>query len=281
MNERITQKKIASLAQKLGNRDEKILRTLREYKYMTTHHLRRLHFRNCTSELSALRSSTRVLSRLCKEGLITHLARRIGGVRAGSGAFIWTLASAGARLLSLIERSDEITPRKRSYEASHAFLEHTLARSEVYVRLNEMAAVGKLSLNTVESEPNCWRTYTGIGGTPKYLKPDLFAITSSGDYRDNWFWEIDRNTEAPVTVLRKCLQYISYYKTGTEQRINDVFPYVIWLVPDQKRRESLMAHIQKELSSRSASLFVVILMDELETLLLRGAEEFNKERTKL
>ena len=247
--------------------------------FRSTHHLRRLHFTDSVSELAALRLTNRVLAKLRSYGLISPLARRIGGIRAGSAAFVWTLTPVGARLLALKNNND--APRKRSYEPSIIFLKHTLALSEVAVRLHEMDRAHKLSLITTANEPNCWRTYSGAGGAAKTLKPDLFAITASEEYEDNWFLELDRNTEIPSTVIKKCKQYIAYYKTGGEQRKYGVFPYVVWIVPDEKRCGQLAARIAKELPAKDARLFIVTLMDELEALLTSGAENFSKERKTL
>jgi hypothetical protein len=123
-------------------------------------------------------------------------------------------------------------------------------------------------------EPICWRTYTDARGATKKLKPDMFAITASDEYEYNWFLEVDRATEAPSTVLRKCAQYAAYYKTGAEQQKYSVFPVVVWLVPDEKRQKSIASRIAKEITGKDARLFVAIVEKELESLVLNGAENF-------
>ena len=278
MNERVSGKRLEELGKELSDRDLGILRTLRMLRCCTTHHLRRLHFTGATSELTALRATNRVLNKLNGYSLVSRLKRRIGGVRAGSGAYVWRLAPAGHRLLALTEKREGAPPRKRDYEPSRAFLEHTLAVTETVVRLEELTASGGLLLSAITSEPECWRKYSGSGGEAKTLRPDLFAVTVSGEYEDSWFFEIDLATEAPSTVLRKCAQYILYYKTGTEQNKYGVFPYIVWIVPDEKRRTAIAERIRKELPPVDAALFIVILMDELETLLYGGAEKFNNKR---
>ena len=280
MTARKNKREIEELFRKLNGRDLDILRALHKYRYLTTHHLRRMYFKDSISGLAALRACNRILAKLCRYGLVAHLKRRIGGVRAGSGAFVWLLAPAGARLLDIAEPRSEASPRKRRFEPSFAFLEHTLAVAETAVRLDEMEEAGKLKVLAAANEPDCWRGYSGAGGEPKTLKPDMFAVTAIGEYTDNWFLEIDLATEALSTVLKKCLQYISYYKTGLEQQKYGVFPYVVWIVPDEKRRDTVTGRIE-ELPHRKAQLFVVILMDELELLLIKGAEDFKKERIKL
>ena len=279
MSQRITKKKLESLVRGIGERDFHILRALQQYRYLTTHHLRRLYFTDSASHQAALRAACRILTKLHDHGLIEHLNRRIGGVRAGSGAFVWTLTPAGVKLLALSSRGEGPQTRLHHHEPSQAFMEHTLAVAETFVRLREMELSGKISLTTITNEPGCWRHYAGLGGSPKILKPDLFSVTASGEYEDNWFLEIDLATEAPITVLRKCQQYTAYYKTGAEQHLHSVFPYVVWIVPDSKRRETMTRRIIKDLPPSESDLFIVILMDELETLIVNGAETFNKERT--
>jgi len=128
-----------------------------------------------------------------------------------------------------------------------------------------------------ELEPNCWRTYTGIGGAVKTLKPDIYTITSAGEYEDYTFWEVDLSTEAPSQVVRKCEQYIAYRHSGLEQRNSDcVFPSVVWLVPTEKRKDSLKRHIA-EMRGGKTDIFTVITMDELYALVELGAEGFKEQ----
>ncbi len=277
MKEYITKNALLALEKKLSERDFVMLKTLREYRYMATHHFRRLYFTESASELAAIRTTNYALAKLRDYGLIAPFARRIGGIRAGSGMHVWAMSPGGARLLAICERNEDV-PRKRSHEPSLAFLEHTLAVSEVFVRLREMTGAGRSSLLAATNEPGCWRSYFGAGGAVKTLKPDMFAVTASGEYEDNWLLELDRNTESPSTVLKKCKQYIAYYKTGVEQRKYGVFPCVVWIVPDQKRRAALERHIRKGISEKESKLFLVIVMDELENLITSGSENFNEER---
>jgi len=128
-------------------------------------------------------------------------------------------------------------PRKRNFEPSPHFVNHTLAVSELNVQLMGMAGIAVVD---VQFEPNCWRTYSG-----NTLKPDLYAVTSDGEYEDSWFFEIDLATEAPSRILSKCEQYQDYYRSGVEQSDYGVFPKVVWIIPDSKRRDSLQGHIRQ------------------------------------
>ena len=278
MTELMTKRKLQEVLRKLSERDFEILYVLLKYRFMTTHHLRRLLFTNNASKLAALRASNRILAKLREYEIIDTLNRRIGGIRAGSGAFVWTLTPNGIKLLAMQNKAEDILPRKRTYEPSTAFLEHTLAVTETAVRLHELHAAEKLSLTSTANEPDCWRIYSGAGGEAKTLKPDMCAVTVIGEYEDSWFLELDLASEAPKTILSKCMQYIAYCKTGAEQHKRGVFPYVVFIVPDRKRQENLERHILKGLPEKEHRLFLVIVMEELEPLLLKGAEKFNKER---
>jgi hypothetical protein len=98
------------------------------------------------------------------------------------------------------------------------------------------------------------------------IKPDLYALTSVGGYEYHWFFEVDLNTEAPTRIIRKCENYGRYYMTGLEQQKNGVFPKVAWIVPDEKRKKTILRHIRESLREY-ADLFTAITFDELDTLL--------------
>jgi hypothetical protein len=265
---RISARRLEEISHGLSERDFAILQDIRLFRYVTTTQLCRLHFTKVSvadtadkiTPRAALRACNRELAKLRELKLISSLQRRIGGVRAGSGAYVWTLDAGGARLLI---KSNEQAPRKRFYEPSVAFLEHTLAVTETAIRLKELQATH------CEIEPKCWRIFAGLGGTPQRLRPDLFAVTASGDYDDHWFIEVDLATESPAIVLRKCEQYLAYRRSGSEQRAYGVFPVVVWLVPTDRRKEALKRHIADELQNNS-NIFVVITMDELDGLVKEG-----------
>jgi hypothetical protein len=290
-HQRISQRELQALLERLSERDKAILESLRFYKYLMTGQIQRLYFRTAISRLAALRATNRNLLKLEDWRLVTTLKRRIGGVRAGSGSYVWVLTAIGARLLDLLARreveisdigkgndSDKPT-RKRHHEPSPVFLQHTLAVAEVAIRLTEIAYRHKVGLLERQVEPDCWRAYTNIGGTTSILKPDLFAVTLGGvggdsdeDYEDHWFIEVDLATESPAVVVRKCQQYIAYWNSDEEQKRCGVFPLVVWIVPDEKRKESLAAHIAENLPD-GKGLFAVVTLGEFEPLVLRGAAQ--------
>ena len=104
------------------------------------------------------------------------------------------------------------------------------------------------------------------------LKPDLYAVTASKEYMDYWFIEVDLATESPAIVVRKCEQYIHYFQSGVEQRRSGVFPRVIWIVPTDKRKDSLTFYIQNRFQGWKQDVSIVIVLDELAGLVTDKSE---------
>lgn len=155
-------------------------------------------------------------------------------------------------------------------EPGERFIQHYLAIGDAHLALVSAARAGRLELLTVQIEPKCWRSYTSLGGQREVLKPDLFAVTASGEFEDHWFIEIDRATESLPTVLKQCQQYQAYRRSGFEQEGSGVFPRVLWVVPDDKRAGHLRAALT---SARSfdRELFQVTTPDELIDHITGGA----------
>ncbi|WP_158544826.1 replication-relaxation family protein [Blastococcus sp. TF02-09] len=213
---------------------------LADCRLLTTGQLQRLHFADHATEGAASRICRRVLARLQRLGVIEHLDRRIGGVRAGSASYVWRVGPVGERLL----RQDDGAPRGRHKQPGLRFVDHVLAVAECSVQLVEADRRGDLELLTTEHEPTCWRGFLGAYGSAETLKPDLYAVTATAEYEDSWFIEVDRSTESLPTLLKKCAQYERYQRTGREQEQRGVFPAVLWVVPDDRRAEVLVAAIR-------------------------------------
>jgi hypothetical protein len=179
------------------------------------------------------------------------------------------LTEAGARLLRTTGHFDALPERFRRHEPSVTFLEHTLAVAEVGLRLTEAERAGEFIIVELQRDPDCWRAYSGIHGGIVNLRPDLAMVTTSGDYEDHWFLEIDRDTEAPSRVTRTCQSYEFYRRSGSEQRRIGVFPAVVWITPDEKRASTLRSHIAKD-AGLSRGLYAVVSPDDLPTLIKTG-----------
>ncbi len=227
----------ASLILRLSERDVAILESLRAYRLLSTNHLRRLHFAYGHATAAAASGATmRVLTRLEAHTLVARLARRIGGVRSGSSGIVWQLGATGERLLRTMHGQKQ---RRRYVEPSPAFTAHTLAVADLAIGLHELNDLHVVELISVETEPSCWRSFISPHGALEWLKPDLYAVTASGDFEDHWFVEVDLATEHPPVIVRKSLVYQRYAATGAHQARHGLFPAVVWVVPDPARQEAL------------------------------------------
>jgi Replication-relaxation len=279
----MSNEKVADFLLSLSDRDRAVLESLRQHRLLTTELLRRLHFlhlhpsperRTHATEGAAAVAAMRVLARLEGRGLVARLKRRIGGVRAGSSGIVWQLGSTGERLLRVIHGDEH---RRRYLEPSALFVDHTLAVAAAAVQLGELAQLGDLELVALETEPTCWRSFQASHGTRSWLKPDLFAITASGDYEDHWFIEIDRSTEHPGVVLRKAAVYQRYAASGDHQITHGLFPAVVWVTPDAKRKQTLLAAFTS-VHGVSPDLFTVITTAEFADI-VNGAANVVSEQT--
>ena len=265
---RLSHKRLLELDMALGERDKEVLLAIQRHRYLLTGQVQRLIFTDASTATAALRAASRCLKKLREFGLICALSRRIGGVRAGSGSLVWYLSHAGERLLRL--RDHKPAPVRRFFEPSPYFLAHTLAVSEISIQLTELCREQSMTLSSLQPEPECWRSYSEHG-THLSLKPDLYAVTVSGEYEDRWFFEVDLDTESPAKVIEKCRRYHRYYRTGLEQKASGVFPLTVWVVPDEGRRDRLAAAIRTAFD-KQPRLFAVITSDELVRLIRYGGE---------
>lgn len=241
---------------------ERLLRLLYEHRFITTTQLMRLTRSEYGSRRSALRQTHRHLHTLAERQLITSLERRIGGWQGGSQVTVWTLTSRGKRTLTGERR------RLFPHHLSTTFLEHQLAVTETRVILHETAEQQNIQIR-VEGEPQCWRTYLDQHGAATVLKPDLAVTATSSDYVDRYFLEVDRATENPARVIRKCWQYEHYRRSGTEQQRHGVYPAVVWIVPHLERKTQLLRALDVE-PKLPRHLFTEITPDELSALIRDG-----------
>jgi hypothetical protein len=242
---------LSQTRQQLSERDLAIIRQVAELRLMSARQIQAIHFPDAEhhNQPAATRARQRVLERLARQRLLTRLERRIGGVRAGSAGFIFALGSLGQRLLRLDG------PRRRDYEPSWRFVDHTLAIAQLVVEVIVASRHGRLELLDWQAEPDCWRQFAGIAGR-QVLRPDGYLSLGVGDYELRWFIEVDRATESLPTVRRKCQLYADYYQSGQEQAAGGVFPRVCWVVPDEQRAERLSQAIVRD-QQLPAGLFVV------------------------
>jgi hypothetical protein len=261
---------VTTLLFHLSERDIAILQSISTHRLLSTAHIRRLHFAHGHASLGAASGAVmRVLTRLEARNLVARLGRRIGGVRAGSSGITWQLAATGERLIRTMEGKKY---RRRFVEPGAAFAAHTLATAELAVTLHELGQAGVLEVTSIETEPSCWRSFAGPHGTLEWLKPDLFAITVSGEYEDHWYVEADLATEHPTVVIRKAKLYQRYAATGTHQEHHGLFPAVVWVVPDAARQRALQAALASD-KAVQPGLFHVVTTSGFSQLVASGVPD--------
>lgn len=259
------------------DKDIQILYFLNQARLATTSQLARLFYTDSDKPETAVRRANFTTQRLLKEGLVSHLKRRIGGVRKGSASYVWQITFQGLKLLK--SQDDSISLRyKNQYEPSQGHVEHTLAITEIFVEtLETVRNSNQLTLETFSFEPNSWRSYQKLSGVGMTLKPDAYLELINHEYEDHYFLEIDRSTESLSRIVNTCKKYIEYYRSGVEQRQHGVFPFVLWIVPDDKRKLAISKAIQKELYN-FWELFTVITLDDYQSYIQGGLDEFEKSR---
>lgn len=264
---------LVDVQRRLSPRDLSLLELVFTHRFLTTGQLHQFLFHDHATTLTGARSCRRTLARLESLDLLERPIRRVGGLSAGSASSIWMLASAGQRLLNLRAGLGAIG---RVREPGDRFIRHYLAIGDAHLALVTAQRAGQLELGTVQIEPACWRSYLGQGGERQLLKPDLYAVATAvedgrpSEYEDSWFIEVDRATESLPTVLRQCQQYEAYRRQGSEQTEHDVFPKVLWVVPDERRATSLRDGIQRS-PKLDDDLFTVTTQDRFIGVVLGGA----------
>ncbi len=152
----------------------------------------------------------RIMTRLHAVGLVTTLHRTIGGARAGSAGHIYTLTAAGHRFQAILTGQPSPPRVKRPSTPGVLFVAHTLAISDIYVRLVAASRTHGLTVSSFLTEPHCWWP-TAAGDC---LKPDAYCVLTSTTHADCWWLEIDQATESLPRIRTKCRIYLDFLTHG-------------------------------------------------------------------
>jgi hypothetical protein len=279
-NKRVSRKQLIEVEQQLTDIDKELLLLLRKCRFLTSEQTRRIFFFDSPNETAGKKRTNRLINRLESAGVIFFLERRIGGIQKGSSSRVISLTPAGYKLVYQWLEINKPYPKKRITDLSYFNITHHLAISEIYTQLMELQLQDKLEIHLSQFEPAAWRTFNQRG-ILKFLKPDLYVELLVDDYIDSYFLEIDLDSEPPHRIIKKCQEaYLTYYQSGVEQRQhNGVFPFIVWLVPSIKRRDTLLKHLTLKLGE-STMLFRVITFEEFSLLICGGGELPKKEGNK-
>jgi hypothetical protein len=250
----ITARRVAEVRAALTDRERAILRTLGTIRVATARQLVSLHCGDIGS-----RQGRAVLASLVERQVLARLKRVMGGARAGSSGYIYTPGPVGVRLLAP-------TRRGRPWEVGTLFLAHSLAVSQLYTDLRLAERAERFELATFAGEPACWRTFYGLGGERIILKPDAYLKLRMDGAVDHWFTEMDMSTEARSTLARKAETYRRYWRQADMR----VFPRILFVVPDEHRRE-VVTEVLSHQPADAWDLFQVATMSEAVTRLAQGA----------
>mgnify|MGYP000852081848 CR=1 FL=1 len=242
----------------------RLLALVAAHRFATTTQLARLTTLEYASSASALRQTQRHLASLAQQRLLTSLERRVGGWQGGSAVTIWAATTRGHRLVAA--EGEEVPRRQRPREVSTTFLDHLLAITEVRTSIEEAVRQEADTEAMVALEPDCWRTRLSPSGQPQVLRPDLAVTVTSPSYEDRYLIEVDRATENPGRVIATCWRYQEHQ---AQARDDGVFPLVVWLVPNDRRRHRLERAIAHS-TGLLRDLFRVVRLDQLPTLIHGG-----------
>lgn len=248
--------RLDALRESLSERDWGVVRDVARLRLVTAKQLERLHFATL-SEASGPVVRRRVLGRLVRSQVLSTLARRVGGVRAGSSGLVYALDIAGKRLVTDNSRAT------RPSLPSQRYVRHVLAVAEVYVDLVERVRQGGLRLERFDAEPASWWR-DGRGGR---LKPDVYVRVSGSGHFDSWWVEVDLATEHVPTLRRKLMAYLDFYNRG-QLGPSGVMPWVLVTVPYAKRYSEIVRLIP-QLSPQAAELFTVALHDDAAEVIMQ------------
>jgi hypothetical protein len=250
---RISSSRLVDLANELSGREREITQTVERLRLLSGKQLERLYFAETTNPSSQARLTRRTLARLVERRLLDRLERRIGGVRAGAAGHVYFATPGAQRLVSYWQGKGTRRVRSR-YEPTKAFVRHTLAIAESYVRLVEADRAGTLELLAFQSEPDVWRSFVGPGGARLFLKPDaLVRVGVSSTEEERAFLEIDCGTEGRAALTRKCRTYLMAWHAGIEP---DVFPRVLF-VTTTEQRVRLLNEVCASLPPEARKLFSI------------------------
>jgi len=254
---RISSARLASIASHLTPTDHAVLDVVARTRLCSGAQLERL-FWSQGEPGSRARQARRSLRRLTGWRILDRQPRSVGGRRAGSRGFIYSLGPTGVRLLA---RETGVRVR-RPVSPGDRFVSHVLSCTELVVRMEEAARRGDLDVIEIQGEPQCWRGFLSTFGGRVILRPDLFVRIGVGALEDRWFLECDLATEARGTLLAKFKRYLVHYRSGSEQRDHGIYPRVVWAVPTD-RRAIQVAEVLGQLPTEAERLFSVCLLDEV------------------
>jgi hypothetical protein len=250
---RVTLAHIEWVAERLSKRDRAIAADAKRLRLVTGLQFERLHFA-WLSDGSRARRRRLVLARLSDWRVLAPQQRRVGGSSAGSTGLTFALDSAGDWLLR--------PPDHPEYESAHInkpnppserLFKHTLAVSELYVELVELARYQRFELQEFATEP-AW-----VFGRESRRRPDAYVRLATPHYTDSWLVEQDMATEHELEIRRKLRAYLDFVERG-QLGPDGIIPRV--LISTRTAKQAVIwEEVIRSFAEPASKLFHVITSD--------------------
>ena len=207
-----------------SDRDTAIVQLVGDFKILRASDIRAVLFQGVNDP----KACSSALLRLTERGYLDRLPRLSpGGAGGGGQQYVYQL---GRRGWELCGRTGNYWKHR---DGDTWGVRHTLAIAAAYVSLLEAHNAGQLPEPRFGTEPGCHRLVDGID-----LRPDAYVELKQpgGEFTKLWL-EIDRSTERAEKLADKCSRYWAAYKRWDTARHGDVFPLVLFVVPDMRRAQ--------------------------------------------
>ncbi len=206
------------MAPALSPRDAEVVELVGRFRLMGAEQIRAVLFFSQQSKTPL----DRALKRLTDAVYLARLGRMVGGFGGGSGQYVYQLGRAGWRLAG----------KGGGYRPLRVIDHHALQISDCFVMLKQLERGGGVAVLRYDADPASRRVVSGIP-----LTPDAYVEIGVAAIRQKFaFWlEIDRDTENADVLRGKCSRYWRAYQAWDEA----VFPYIVYVVPDERRRLEL------------------------------------------
>ena len=202
----------------LSRRDAQVVELVGRFRLMGAEQIRAVLFTTQSSKTPL----DRALKRLTDTGYLARIGRMVGGFGGGSGQYVYQLGHLGWRQLG----------KGGGYRPVRVIDHHALTIAECFVLLKRLERGGELAVLSYAADPASRRTVGEI-----LLTPDAYVELGVQATRQKFtFWlEIDRDTENAEIIRGKCVRYWRAFQAWP----GDVFPYVVFVVPDEGRRREV------------------------------------------
>lgn len=232
----------------LHTRDTQILRLISRFRQCSSKQISTLLFHSSGSPTS----QKRALDRLVARGYLARVEHRlVGGVRGGSGQYVYQLGRAGW-----------YTYQGGNYSPRRTVDYHALAIVEAFITLVGMERAGLLTIVGTSIDDACWHNFGGID-----LRPDMFVeLERQGRRRSLWL-EIDQGTEGQRQVIGKLEAVIRAFDNADGNEWPQ-WPLTVWVGLDEARAAELKWFISR-MAEPHRQFFVVSTQATLSATILQ------------